>query len=458
MSDYLNGSISETASYKKRFEFSPSQILVFGFATVILLGAVLLSMPFATMDGHRTYFLNALFTSTSAVCVTGLVVVDTGTYWSLAGQVIILLLIQVGGLGFMTMATFFFLLLGKRIGLKTRLVMQASLNRNHVQGIVNLGRHILIFTFALELFFATVLAVRWSFDMGIVKAMWFGLFHSVSAFNNAGFDLFGEFKSLMGYAADPVVNLSITALIILGGIGFGVVMEVKEAIINKARLHMHTKLVLATTLILLLIGTVLIFVFEYNNTLKSLSLSGKLMASFFQSVTPRTAGYNTLDIGALYGYTQLLIIMLMFIGASPGSTGGGIKTTTLAVLGASIMSLIRGETSASVFRRNIPQVQVAKSMAIFILAILTIVSVSAGLMISEGGHDFLTILFETVSAFGTVGLSMGFTPHLTGAGKLLIIFTMFVGRIGTMTMVLALAERRKSSANINYPRGDVMVG
>lgn len=443
----------------KKLDLSPPQILISGFAATVLVGAVLLSMPFASAQGHYTGFIDALFTATSAVCVTGLVVVDTGTYWSAAGQIIILVLIQVGGLGFMTMATFFLLLMGRKIGLKTRLIMRASYNQNHLQGIVNLGKHVLIFTFAAEAIFAILLAVRWSFDMNGGKALWFGLFHSISAFNNAGFDLFGQFRSLTGYAGDPVVNLSIAMLIILGGIGFGVVMEVVNAVRLKARMSTHARVVLTVSFILIAAGMLIIYLFEYNNTLRPLSASGKLLAAFFQSVSPRTAGYNTLDIAAMHGYSQLLIILLMFIGASPGSTGGGIKTTTFATLAVSIVSLSRGMTGATVFKRKIAHEQVAKSSAILILSLTLVVLVSTVLMITEQQKDFLKVLFETVSAFGTVGLTMGLTPELSPAGKILITITMFLGRLGTMTMVLAIAERsQKAPARINYPRSNIMVG
>lgn len=444
---------------KRNRSLSPPQVLLFGFAAVILMGALLLSMPFASADGRHTGFIDALFTATSAVCVTGLVVVDTGTYWSAAGQFIILLLIQVGGLGFMTMATFLFLLLGKKIGLKARLVMQASLNQDSLQGIVNLGKHVLIFTFLTESLFAVILALRWRLDMDAHKAVWYGIFHSVSGFNNAGFDLFGGFRSLTGYVVDPVVTFSITTLIILGGIGFGVVMEVINLIRYKSRPHTHTKLVLATTLILITAGAFFIYIFEYNNTLGTLSGSGKILASYFQSVTPRTAGFNTLDIGAMHDYTQFMIILLMFIGASPGSTGGGIKTTTFAILAVSILSLSRGQTEATIFRRGISHDQVAKSAAILILSLTLVAVVSTALMITEQQENFLMVLFETVSAFGTVGLTMGMTPDLSTGGKILITMTMFLGRVGTMTMIIAFAQRsKKSPAKLKYPRGNIMVG
>jgi len=443
----------------RNFSPSPAQVLVFGFTAVILVGTLLLSMPFASVDGRSTGFLNALFTATSAVCVTGLVVVDTGSYWSTAGQVIILLLIQVGGLGFMTAGTFFLLLMGKKIGLRTRLVMQASLNQNSLQGIVNLGKHVLIFTFIIEIIFALVLAARWTFDFGFPKALWYGVFHSISAFNNAGFDLFGGFKSLTGYVTDPVVTFIITALIICGGIGFGEFVEIIKLIKFGNRVDTHTKLVLTTTFVLIVSGTVLIYLFEYSNTLQTLGGFEKIMASYFQSVTPRSAGFSTLDIGAMHGYTQFIIIILMFIGASPGSTGGGIKTTTFAILAVSIMSLSRGQSEATVFKRSIPYQQLAKSVAILIISMALIAVISTTLMITEHDKDFIYILFETVSAFGTVGLSMGLTPNLSPAGKALITITMFLGRIGILTMILAFAQRsKKLPAKIKYPQGNIMVG
>ncbi|WP_018084891.1 TrkH family potassium uptake protein [Desulfurispora thermophila] len=422
-----------------------------------MLGATLLSMPFASAKHEATSFLTALFTATSAVCVTGLVVVDTGTYWSTAGQIIILALIQIGGLGFMTMATFMFLLLGKKIGLKTRLLMQASLNQNHLQGIVNLGKYVLIFTFVTEAFFATALAWRFSLDMPLPRALWFGLFHSISAFNNAGFDLFGQFRSLTGYVQDVTVNLCITTLIILGGIGFSVIVDLVNWRQHK-KLTTHTKLVLVVTAGLIVCGTLLFYLFENDNTIKNYTWTGKLLASYFQSVTPRTAGYNTVDISALHSYTQMMIIILMFIGASPGSTGGGIKTTTFAVLGSSILSLARGSIDVTIFRRMVPREQVAKSLAILLLAIALVLGVSTALLYTEHQDNFLLTLFETVSAFGTVGLTMGLTPHLSDAGRLIIILTMFLGRVGTMTAVLAFAERSKVTLPIKHPPGNILIG
>jgi len=435
---------------------TPPQVLVAGFATVILIGALLLSLPASVRPGQDGSFLTALFTSTSAVCVTGLVVVDTAANWTVFGHIVILLLIQVGGLGFMTMATFFALLLGRRIGLRQRLLIQEALNQTDVAGIVRLAKYVLVFTFLSEFLFAAILAVRWSLEMGWEKGVWYGLFHAVSAFNNAGFDLFGDFRSLTGYAGDITVTLCITTLIILGGIGFSVIVDVSRHLKEPIRLSLHTKLTLLMTALLLAAGTLLILILEANNSLKALSPLGKILAAYFQSVTPRTAGYNTMDMGALREATQFLIVILMFIGASPGSTGGGIKTTTLGTLAVAIASMARGKEDAEIFRRRIGQDQIYKAVAILLLATTLVVAVSLILTMTEKA-DFLTIVFEATSAFGTVGLTMGLTPKLTEAGRVLIILTMFLGRVGPLTVAFALAQnRRKKGAR--YPEEKIVVG
>lgn len=439
----------------KGWRVSPPQFLVLGFAGVILAGAVLLTMPFALQPGSEPDFMTSLFTATSAVCVTGLVVVDTGTHWSLAGHVIILILIQVGGLGFMTMATLFFMIMGRQINLRERLLMQEALNQVRVEGIVRLAKYILIFTFSIEILFALILGARWSADLGWQRGLWFGLFHSVSAFNNAGFDLFGEFRSLTGYREDFLVNISITTLIILGGLGFTVILDLYRS--RKPRkLSLHSKLVLLFTVILLALGTLLILALEWSNTLAALSPAGKLLAAYFQSVTPRTAGYNTVDIAALHSSTQFFIIMLMFIGASPVSTGGGIKTSTFVVLGLAVLALASGREDAVAFGRRIPKFQIYKALAILLMAITLVVTITMLLSIAEDA-DFLMVLFETVSAFGTVGLTMGLTPHLTPVGQLLMIMTMFFGRLGPLTVAFALAQRRRR-ALLRYPEENIMVG
>lgn len=436
---------------------SPPQVLVLGFLFLIFTGAVLLSLPPAVKPGQRSDFLTSLFTATSAVCVTGLTVVDTASHWSNFGHAVILFLIQVGGLGFMTMATFFAMLLGRRIGLRQRLIMQESLNQTNVAGIVRLAKYVLIFTFSVEMFFAAVLAVRWSADLGWPDCLWYGVFHSISAFNNAGFDLFGGFRSLTGYVEDVTVNICITASIILGGLGFGVVVELVQYAKGARRyLTLHAKMVLLMTGLLVVGGTALIFALESHNALLNLSPKGKFLASFFQAVTPRTAGYNTLDVAHLRPATQFLLILFMFTGASPGSTGGGIKTTTLGILGVFVWSFARGRADVEVFRRRLAREQIYKAFTIISISLLLVVTVSFLLSMTERA-SFLAVLFETVSAFGTVGLSTGLTPELSVPGRILIALTMFLGRVGPLTVAFAAAQAR-SRSSLRYPEEKIMVG
>lgn len=444
---------------KKVKEFlDPPKILVMGFSALILIGSYLLTLPISTEDGNGLSFLNALFTSTSATCVTGLVVVDTETTFTKFGELVILSLIQVGGLGFMTFATFFFFLLGKRISLKSRLLLQESLNNLSMAGVVRLVKRILIFTAIIEILGSVILSIRFSFDMPIGKAIYYGVFHSISNFNNAGFDLMGEFRSLTPYAEDPIVTLTVAALITLGGIGFIVMNELYEYH-DTHRLSVHTKIVLMTSLILTIGGAILIFIFEYGNdkTLQPLSYAGKVLSSLFQSVTPRTAGSNTLNIPDLTQPTLLLIIFLMFVGASPGSTGGGIKTTTLATLIGTVWSQIKGKEDVVLFRRRIVIETIFKALTVTVIGLSLILTITMLLTITESGRDFLMILFEATSAFATVGLSMGLTPELSPIGRILIIFTMFAGRLGPLTIAFAIAMRRKPDP-LRNPKGKIMIG
>jgi trk system potassium uptake protein len=436
----------------------PPKILVLGFGCLILIGALLLTLPDATVNGNGLSFLDALFTSTSATCVTGLVVVDTGSTFTTFGQLVILSLIQVGGLGFMTFATFFFFLLGKRISLKERLLLQESLNNISIEGIVRLARRILIFTAAIEMAGAVILSIRFAFDMPIGKAIYYGIFHSISNFNNAGFDLIGEYRSLTPYAEDPAVTLTVCALITLGGIGFIVMNELFEYRETR-RLSIHTKVVLVTSLLLTVGGAILIFLFEYGNgkTLQPLSYTGKILASLFQSVTPRTAGANTLNIPDLTQSTLFLIIFLMFIGASPGSTGGGIKTTTFTTLLAAVWSQIKGKNDVVLFRRRIVIGTILKALTVTVCGLFLVLMITMLLTITEHGKDFIMYLFEATSAFATVGLSMGLTPDLSPIGRILIIFTMFAGRVGPLTVAYAIAMKRKPDT-FRHPKGKIMIG
>jgi trk system potassium uptake protein TrkH len=416
-------------------------------------------LPVATKSGKGADFLTALFTATSATCVTGLVVVDTKTYWSVFGQIVIMLLIQVGGLGIMTISTLFALILGRKITFKERLVMQEAFNTNSLGGIVKFAKYILMVSFLFESIGAIILTLRFLPQMGLKKAVYYGLFHSISAFNNAGFDLMGNFKSLTGYVSDWVVNLVVMGLIIFGGLGFYVLLDIYEhRHFNKFTLH--SKIVITITLFLITIGTLLIFLFEYNNpkTLKPLDFPTKILAALFQAVTPRTAGFNTLSLSDMTIASKFLTIILMFIGASPAGTGGGIKTTTFAVILYTVLSVIKGEEETVLYKRTISRNIVYKAVAISFISVFIIFSVTMVLSITETSN-FLTILYETISAFGTVGLSLGLTLELTTVGRIVIIFTMYTGRIGPLTLALALAQRQKKPKPImKYVEEKIMVG
>ncbi|MFE0557171.1 TrkH family potassium uptake protein [Paenibacillus lautus] len=436
---------------------SPPQILVLGFAAIIFIGTALLMLPISTSTGEPLEFIDALFTSTSATCVTGLVVVDTGTTFSSFGQVVIMLLIQIGGLGFMTMATLFALALKRRISLKDRLILQEAMNQSSMEGIVRLIRRVLLYSLIIEACGAIILSIRWAFDMPIGQAIYYGVFHAVTMFNNAGFDLFGDFRSLTGYVYDPVVNIVVMFLIVSGGIGFIVLSDLID-FRKQRRLSLHSKVVLTMTATLLLVGFIVILIFEFTNprTLGSLNWGGKFFGALFQSVTPRTAGANTIDITGLRQATQFFIVILMFIGASPGSTGGGIKTTTFTIMVGAVIAMMRGREDIVMFRYRLAQERVLKALTIALLALLLVLIVSMILSTTEEG-SFLEILFETTSAFGTVGLSMGLTPELTGFGKILISITMFAGRLGPLTLAYALGPK-KGKELYRHPEGKMIIG
>ncbi|MGG1441716.1 TrkH family potassium uptake protein [Brevibacillus laterosporus] len=442
----------------KKFHLSPPKVLVLGFALIIAIGTILLTLPIATNDGQGLSWINAFFTSTSATCVTGLVVTDTGTTFTMFGQLVILALIQVGGLGFMTLATFFALLMGKKISLKQRLLLQESLNQISIEGVVRLAKMLLIFTGLIELTGGILLTLRFAFDMPFAKALYYGMFHSISNFNNAGFDLMGEFSSLTKYVSDPIVNLTVCALIILGGIGFIVMAEVYGYRETK-RLSLHTKVVLTTTAILIVVGTLAILILEFTNakTLQPLSPIGKFFGALYQSVTARTAGSNTISIGDMRQSSLFFIIVLMFIGASPGSTGGGIKTTTFATLLGAVWAQIKGREDVIFYCQRILPHMIYKSLTVTMIALFIVIVVSMILTITEPGKDFLMILFESVSAFATVGLSMGLTPDLSDIGKIVISLTMFAGRVGPLTIAFALAQRNRKEY-FRYPKGKIMIG
>lgn len=439
-----------------------TMVIVIGFAITILAGAILLSLPFAARSGKPTAFLDALFTATSATCVTGLVRVGTATHWSGFGQAVILLLIQIGGLGFMSLASIASFLIRRKITLRERMVMSAGLNVNDNAGIVRLTRRVLFGTLAFEGIGAVLLAIRFVPRVGWAQGIKMGVFHSVSAFCNAGFDLIGTpanpFCSLVDYVDDPLVNFTIMALIVIGGLGFFVWGDIWDKR-RFRRFRLHTKLVLMTTALLLVSGMVLTLVFEWNNpaTLGPLAWYEKVLAAAFQSVTLRTAGFNTIDQAALTGPSQALACLLMLIGGSPGSTAGGIKTVTAAVLVLSALSALRGRMDVSAFGRTIVPRSIMNAITMMIFG--GALSLTGACIISHvEAAPFGQCLFEAVSAFATVGLSMGLTPALHAPSCLILIALMYLGRVGVLTLGVAVLMRHHAPPKMHYPNADVMVG
>lgn len=442
----------------RRFEnnvMNPPRVLALGFGGLILLGAFLLNLPIASQDGQSIGFINSFFTAASSVCVTGLVVVNTAYHWTLFGQIVIITLIQMGGLGFMTLATIVALVMGKKISLKERLVIKEQLNQETMSGLVRLTKYVILATFIIEGLGALLLATRFIPEYGIKTGIWYSVFHAISAFCNAGFDILGD--SIAPYVGDAVINLTICGLIILGGLGFTVYIDIFRNKIFR-RFHLHTKLVLLITAFLLIGGAVIFYLLEMNNpeTLANLSFSERVLASFFQSTVPRTAGFYSVNMGSLYDTSVFLLIILMFIGGSPGSTAGGIKTTTFGALVLTTMSVIRGDKDVVVFKKRLSYDVINKAIAIIMVELLIVIGVSFILTITESA-GFLDLLFETTSAIATVGLTTGITPDLSDFGKVLLSVTMYVGRVGPLTMAFAFSRKHKH-LNFKYSEGNIIVG
>ena len=448
----------------RRREFSPAQLLSLHIAGLITVGGILLSLPVSVAPGRAVSVLNAFFTSTSAVCVTGLVVVDTPKDWSLFGQVVLMLLIQAGGLGYMTISSLIMVAFGRRISIQERMTLADALNVTSMEGLLRFAWTVALLTFALEGVGALIMGARFAQDVGWAKGLWFGLFHAVSAFNNAGFALFSD--NLMGYRGDVTINLVITTLIICGGLGFFVlsgILRLRER--TAIGMSLHTKLVLAVTAFLIIGGTAAILALEWTNpnTLGPLGIGEKVLAAYFQAVTPRTAGFNTISIGGMTVPALFLTIVLMFIGASPGGTGGGVKTTTFGVIVAAIWATVRGRRDTTMFKRRLAPDVISRAFALSLIAFLGL-NVVAGFLLLAEQRDVLATLYEITSAFGTVGLSMGFPGSvlsLSGifgaGGKLLIMFMMFMGRVGPLTRAIALAGASTQS-RMRYPEGKVLIG
>ncbi|WBW99406.1 TrkH family potassium uptake protein [Oceanirhabdus sp. W0125-5] len=445
-------------SKKIKNKLTPVQILAGGFFVLIIIGAILLTLPIATVDRVSTNFIDALFTSTSAVCVTGLVVVDTGTYWSMFGKTVIITLIEIGGLGFMSVATLFFLLLGKRITLRERMVMQEAMNYFSLQGLVKMAKYILIFTFSVQLAGAAILSIQFIPEYGPLKGIGYSLFHSISAFCNAGFDLMGNFTSITKYSGNPLVMLTITSLIIISGLGFFVWADIYNYKKSK-RLTLHSKIVITMTVILVIGGAILMFLFENSNpdTIQNVSTGEKILSSLFASVTPRTAGFNSISTDAMTNAGKFLTMILMFIGGSPGSTAGGIKTVTAGVLILTLIAFIKGKEDVEAFGRRINRDTVFKAFVIVLISLLLVIVSTLLLSVTEPNTNFELIFYEAISAFGTVGLSMGLTPNLSLGGKIIVAIAMYCGRVGPLTVALALGNKKRKGA-IRYPEDKILVG
>jgi trk system potassium uptake protein TrkH len=443
---------------QRRSNMTPQQVMLIGFAVVILIGTLLLLLPISSATKENISWINALFTATSAVSLTGLTVIDINNNFSTFGQTIILLLIQLGGLGFMMFGVMFSLLLGRQITLKDRLLIQEATKAFSIQGMVKLAMHIILITFILEIIVAVILAVHWSAIYNWKLAIYQAVFHSISAFNNSGMSLFSN--SLRAYLGNPLVNICITSLSLIGGIGFTVLLDIYH---NRRwkKLSLHSKLVLLTSGILLLVGFIIILSLETYNpaTLGQLTWGKRIWAAWFQTVSPRSSGFYTITTSTLLPSTLLLMILLMFIGSGPGSTGGGIKLSTFSVVVMAIVNLFKGNKDVNILKRRLNSQLVTNAIAIAILAVSIIFLITFCLIVSENNihQPAMAIFFEVVSAFGTAGLSMGITPMLSDLGKCLLVVTMFIGKIGPLTIVFALAAGTMEK-RIRYPEDRVLIG
>ena len=439
----------------------PPQIVVLVFLALVLTGSVILCLPVCSKSGEPTGFLTALFTATSATCVTGLIQVDTGTYWSTFGQVVILALIQLGGLGFMTVSTIFFLALRRRIGLRQRMVLAQGLGVSSMSGVVRYVRNVILGTFCVEGAGALILFFRFLPEFGAGTALWYGVFHSISAFCNAGFDILGDVSyggSVARYAADPVVNLTLMALIVIGSLGFSVWGEIRHTR-RFSRLSVYARLVLLITFGLIFGGGALFALLEWNNpgTIGGFTPGGKMLAALFQSVTLRTAGFASFDQDALTEASKVLSDLLMFVGGSSGSTAGGVKTVTTGLVILSAVSTIRGKRQVTVFRRSISQEDISNAVSIALL-VLSLSILGAAVITVCDGCSFMNAIYETISALCTVGLTTGITPSLCTASKLILIVFMFFGRVGIMTIGVGFMMGDRAQERVQYAQTKVMIG
>ena len=445
-----------TVIYKK---MTQTQMIVVGYLLLILLGSILLMLPVSSRDGNMTSFADALFTSTSASCVTGLVVQDTYLHWSFFGQLIILILIQIGGMGFMTIGVCVAILLRRKIGLKVRGILQESINSIQIGGIVKLTKKIIKGTLFFESIGAVLLMIRFIPEFGIGRGIWYGIFHSISAFCNAGFDLMGEngaYQSLIRYSDDWLVNTVIMLLIIIGGIGFLVWDDLSVKKFQWKKYHLHTKIVLSTTGFLIIGGAVLFLILEQNNVLAGMPVKEQILCSLFHSVTARTAGFNTTDTGALTEGSKLVTMILMFIGGSPGSTAGGIKTTTVVVLIVFVRANLMEAAGCNVFNRRLDETAIRKASVVMCTNLFLILTGTIFMEIMQP-FSLSDVMFEVFSAMGTVGMSAGITRDVCMASRMVLVFLMFCGRIGSLTFALSLKGHRHE-APIRKPVEEITIG
>ncbi|GIP59447.1 K+ transporter Trk [Paenibacillus woosongensis] len=446
---------------KKQDSLSPAKVLTFGFTLIIVIGTFLLSLGPASASGQKLGLVDAFFMATSAVCVTGLVVVDPATQFSLFGELTLIILTQIGGLGFMTMGTLIALAFNRRISLRDRLVLQEAMKQNTLEGLVSLIRRVAIYSFVIESAGALLLAIRWSFDMPMGQALYYGVFHSISIFNNAGFDLFGAvhgpYSGLSAYVSDPFVNIVVIVLIVLGGIGFIVLADLLSFRTTR-RLSLHSKVVLTVSGILIIAGSLLIFVMEVfkSPAFQELSLTDQIFAAVFHSVSARSGGVSTLSVSDMQQSTQFLLLLLMFIGAAPGSTGGGIKVTVFAILIGAMYSMLRGKEDIVFFRKRLSKESILRAITQTWLALFLVI-LTAMILSAVEDRAFLALLFETTSAFATSGLSLDVTTKLTDFSKVVLGLVMFLGRIGPLTLVYALTPKSKKEL-FRYPEGDFIIG
>ena len=443
-----------------RRHLSQGQFIAIGFILMILIGAILLDTPMASRSGQSIGFLSALFTATSASCVTGLVVADTATQWTLFGQIVVLILIQIGGLGFISIGVFFSIILRRKIGLRERGLMMESANALQLGGIVKFARRIVAGTAIVEGVGALLLMIRFIPEFGVLKGIWYGIFHSVSAFCNGGFDLmgakYGKYSSLVAYYDDPLVNIVIMSLIVIGGIGFVVWGDLLKNRWHFKKYLLHTKIVLLMSTILIFGGALLFYWAERNGVLKGMSVSGQILSSLFASVTARTAGFNTVDTAAMSGASKLLTAVLMFIGGSPGSTAGGIKTTTLFVLLMGVKKNVTGAYGIQAFGKRLEDDALATASIIATLNMgITIITI----FIVMGMQPFAMqdVVFEAFSASGTVGITAGITRDLNTVSRILMIMLMYLGRVGSLSFALAFMESKKKP-KVMLPKESISIG